>query len=62
MADTWLRQKAPVESVATEHADISYFLATMVDNVWDKEQQHLVLKELWAGMAEVRAWRMVGMG
>lgn len=62
MAESRLRQKALVGSVATGRAGIGYFPVTRVDNVQGKKRQHLVQEEVRAGVEEVRASRMVGMG
>ena len=47
-----MRQKAQVGSVPTGYAALSYFTATRVDNVQEKEWQHLIQEEAEAGVEE----------
>lgn len=62
VAESRLSQKALVASIATERAIIGCFTSTRVDNVLGKECQHLIQEEVWAGVEEIQASRMVGMG
>lgn len=62
VAESRLRQKALVGSIATGHAGIGYFPTTRVENPKGKERQHLIQEEVRAGVEEVRASRMVGLG
>ena len=62
VAESRLRQKALVGSIATGRAGIGYFPSTRVDKAQGKERQHLIQEEVRAGVEEVRASRMVGMG
>ena len=62
VAESRLRQKALVGLIATGRAGIGYLPATRVDKAKGKERQHLVQEEVRAGVEEVRASRMVGMG
>lgn len=47
VAESRLRQRALVGSVATRHAGFGYFPATRDNNTQGKEQQHLVQEEVW---------------
>lgn len=62
VAESRLRQKALVGSIATGRAGIVYFLTNRVDQAKGKEHQHLVQEEEQAGVEEGRVSRMVGMG
>lgn len=62
VAESRLRQKALVGSVASGRAGIGFFPSTRVDNAQGKERQHLIQEEVRAGVEEERASRMVGMG
>ncbi|XP_063058826.1 uncharacterized protein LOC134452393 [Engraulis encrasicolus] len=62
VAESRLRQKVLVGSIASGRAGIGYFPSTRVDKVQGKERQHLIQQEVRAGVEEERASRMVGMG
>lgn len=62
VAESRLRHKVLVGPIATGCAGLGYFPVTRVDNAQGKVSQHLVQEEVRAGVEEVRASRMVGMG
>lgn len=62
VAESRLRQKALVGSIALGRAGVGYFPATRADKAQGKERQRLIQEEVRAGVEEERTSRMVGMG
>lgn len=62
VAESRLRQKVLVGSIASGRAGIGYFPSTRVDKAQGKQRQRLIQEEVRAGVEEERASRMAGMG
>lgn len=61
LAESRLRQKALVGTVATGRAGLGYFPKTIISQVRGKEKHHLIQEEVRAGVEEERVSRAVGL-
>lgn len=62
VAESRLRQKALLGSIAAGHAGIGYFPSNRIDQAQGKERQHVTKEEVRASMEEGQTSRIVGMG